>query len=348
MAKADQPRVTDAGTAQADAAARVTIYEVAARAGVSIATVSHALNRPEKVSPGTRDKVLEAVDELGFLPKATAVSLARKGVGRIAVVGPFSAYPTYFERLLGVLHACEAERFEVVVFDDDDQPDDRSPLLSSMPVTGRVDGIILMGVEPSAAVASRLQKRRIPAVLLDRPSEIFPSVTVNDEMGGRLLAEHLIAQGARSLVFASPPRPDTEQVTSGEYRMRGFRDAVTAAGLSMRWALADDSVDGGRQVAAELLAGDEPPDAVFAVHDVLAAGIVTGLRENGVRVPEDVRVVGYDDSPLAAALDITTVRQPFTESGRVAAGVLLSRLAEPDATVAQISLSPELVVRRSG
>lgn len=333
----------------ADSATKVTIYEVAARAGVSIATVSHALNRPEKVSASTRDRVLDAVDELGFTPKQTAVSLARKGVGRIAVVGPFSAYPTYFARLLGVLHACEASRYEVVVFDDN-APGARSPLLSSLPATGRIDGLLIMGVEPDPKVAARINKRTIPTVLLDRPSDAFSSVTVNDEVGGRMLAEHLLSQGVRSPAFVSPPPADLEHVTSGEMRMRGFNEAVKQAGLGekMQWFVTDDSIEGGRAAAADMLAATELPTGVFAIHDLLAAGIIAGLRDAGKRVPEDVKVVGYDDSDLAAALDITTVRQPFTESGRAAAEVLLAKLADAGRPLQQISLNPELVIRSSG
>lgn len=328
----------------------VTIREVAAQAGVSIATVSHTLNRPDKVSPATRARVLDVVDELGFTPKQTAVSLARRGVGRIAVVAPFTPYPSYFTRLLGVFAACRDRQIDVVVFDDLDQPTARSPLLSSLPATGRIDGLILMGVEPSAQVSARLTQRDIPTVLVDRSSDVFSSVTVNDELGGRLLADHLLAQGCSRFTFASPRPPDIERVTSGELRLRGYREAVRAAGVEApEWfTTQDDSMAGGRAIAAQLLAAPALPDAVFAVHDVMAAGVIAGLLDAGVRVPQDVRVVGYDDIDLAEALDITTMRQPFAQSGRAAAEVLLERRDDPLAAVRQITLSPELVVRRSG
>ncbi len=328
-------------------AERTTIYDVAALAGVSIATVSHVLNRPERVSATTREKVLQAVDELDFTPKQTAVSLARKGVGRIAVVGPFSAYPSYFTRLLGILHECEADRIEVVVFDDDES-DDRSPLLSSMPATGRIDGLVLMGVEPDEEVALRLTQRGIPTVLLDRASDTFTSIAMNDEMGGRLAAEHLVDTGGRRFAFVSPPKPRSAHITSGELRLRGYTEALVAAGFSEpTWVIADDSVDGGRAAAAELLALPEPPDSVLAVHDLMATGVLRGIREGGRVVPDDVRVVGYDDTPLASAVDLTTVHQPFVESGQLAARAILLRLQDPTAPVQRIVLNPELVVRGS-
>ncbi len=331
----------------AESPARVTIYEVARRAGVSIATVSHALNRPERVSSSTRERVLEAVDALGFTPKQTAVSLARSGVGRIAVVAPFSAYPSYFERLLGVLRACKSRRIEVVVFDDVSK-DGPSVLLETLPTTGRVDGLIIMGIEPDPAVTKRLQRRHIPAVLLDRASTAFTSVTVDDEAGGRMLAQHMIGRGARSFAFVSPPPPDIEHVTSGELRVRGFQAAIRDAGLpEVTWLIAEDSVEGGREAVSDVLALPTRPDAVFAVHDRLAAGLLGGLTDAGVRVPEDILLAGYDDSDVAGAMGVTTVRQPFESSGWAAARALLQTLAEPGATVQQISLRPELVVRRT-
>jgi LacI family transcriptional regulator len=343
-----RPSTSDEPAAEAaieDTPSRVTIYEVARRAGVSIATVSHALNRPERVSSSTRERVLDAVDALGFTPKQTAVSLARSGVGRIAVVAPFGRYPSYFTRLLGVLRACESQRIEVVVFDDVSR-DEPSVLLETLPTTGRVDGIIVMGIEPDPSVTKRLRRRHMPTVLLDRASSDFTHVTVDDEAGGRMLAEHMIAQGARSFAFVSPAPPDVEHVTSGELRARGFRGVVRDAGLTdVTWLIAKDSVDGGREAATDVVAMPALPDAIFAVHDRLAAGLLGGLRDVGVRVPGDVMLAGYDDTDVAAAMSVTTVRQPFEASGHAAAQALLELLAEPDAPVRQISLRPELVVR---
>jgi LacI family transcriptional regulator len=338
----------DGAAAEADLSpARVTIYEVAKRAGVSIATVSHALNRPERVSSSTRERVLDAVDALGFTPKQTAVSLARAGVGRVAVVAPFSAYPSYFTRLLGVLRVCESRRIEVVVFDDVSH-DEPSVLLETLPTTGRVDGIIVMGIEPDPSVTKRLRRRHVPTVLLDRPSAEFTHVTVDDDAGGRMLAEHMIARGARSFAFVSPPPPDIDHVTSGEMRARGFQRAIRDAGLpDVTWHLAEDSVEGGRAAALDVLATPSRPDAVFAIHDRLAAGLLGGLRDAGLRIPEDILLAGYDDSDVAGAMGVTTVRQPFEPSGRAAAEALLQMLAEPDAPVRRITMRPELVVRHT-
>ena len=120
---------------------RVTIHEVARRAGVSIATVSHTINRPHRVSAATRERVMQIIDELQFVPKATAISQARKGVGRIGVLAPFTAYASYWQRLGGVLGEFQSEALDVLVYDHGSVADMESPLLNSLPVTGRLDGL---------------------------------------------------------------------------------------------------------------------------------------------------------------------------------------------------------------
>lgn len=328
----------------------VTIYQVAERAGVSIATVSHTLNRPERVAAATRVRVLDAVDELGFTPKHTAVSLARKGIGRIAVVGPFSLFPTYLTRLTGILAAVRSRNVEVAVYDDDDADPARSPLLDMLSTRGGIDGLIIMGVDPEPAVVARLQDRGIPTVLLDRESAEFTSVTVGDVAGGGMIARHFIARGARTFAFVSQAPPDSTRVTSGELRIGGVVAAVREAGLDdhIHWIITDSSVAGGRAAATDLLALPQRPDAVFAIHDTVAAGLLIGLRDNGIAVGQDLLLAGYDDTELAEALGITTVRQPFAESGRAAAEALLARIAHPEKGNHHIMLSPELVVRSTG
>ena len=146
---------------------KVTIYEVARRAGVSIATVSHVFNRPERVKSSTRERVLDVVDELGFVPKPTAVSLARKGVGRIGVLAPFTSYSSYATRLNGILEACAGRSVEVVVFDAPSATMAESPLLQTLPTTGRLDGLVIMGLPLDDRTAGRLKRGKLATVLVE-------------------------------------------------------------------------------------------------------------------------------------------------------------------------------------
>lgn len=327
--------------------ARVTIYDVAQRAGVSIATVSHSLNRPNKVSQSTRERVLKVVDEMRFVPKEVAVSRARKGVGRIGVLAPFSSHASYRERLAGVLTAAAGDAIEVVVFDHFNVAEAASPLLHSLPTAGRIDGLILMGVPLEETLADRLQQRRISTVLVDSSFPGFSSVNIDDEYGGRVLATHLVERGATSFAFVSEPQRSLEYRSAGQARFAGFRAALVERGADLaesRWLTTSNNVDGGREAVERALALDPAPNAVFAHRDGLAAGILRGLRNAGQSVPDQVKVAGYDGGEVAEALDLTTVKQPFVETGRIAATLLVQSLAAPGAAAQRVSLLPELVV----
>ncbi|MEY9910323.1 DNA-binding LacI/PurR family transcriptional regulator [Catenulispora sp. MAP12-49] len=327
-------------------AERVTIYEVAARAGVSIATVSHALNRPEKVSPATRERILAVVDELDFTPKADAVSKARKGIGRIGVLAPFTAYPSYLMRLSGVLEACRTQSIDVVVFDEDPHTESVSPWLGALPASGRLDGLLLMGVGMDEQAAARVRRRKLATVLVDAFHPEFSSVNVDDELGGYLLARHLLDRGYASFAYVSSSPPPAMRHPSGQTRFDGMMRALTDRGLSpaqSSWLITEDDLQGGLEAADDLLRLPALPRAVVAGHDAVAGGLLAGLRRAGVKVPEQVAITGYDGLDLARALGLTTMRQPFAQTGRVAARLLLEQLSGEPQPVQHVKLAPEFV-----
>lgn len=331
-------------------AGKVTIYDVAARAGVSITTVSHTLNRPHKVSPATRRRVLDSIDELEFVPKETAVSRARKALGRIGVIAPFTSYPSYGQRLLGVLEGSAAAAVDIVVFDHGSVAEAESPLLSSLPMTGRLDGLLIMGIPLDDGMADRLRRRKLATVLVDSDHASFDTVNVDDDLGGYLLARHLIDRGHRRFAFVSEAQASVDYVSAGHKRLIGIMRALKEAGIgrdAINWVVTDNDVGGGRNAAGELLALSPRPTAVLAVHDDLAAGVLAGLRDAEVPVPSEMAVVGYDGGQLAEALDLTTVVQPFAETGRLGVALLLAAVAGRAATVQHVLLSPELVAGRT-
>jgi len=148
-----------------------TIYDVARQAGVSISTVSLAINRPERVKDSTREKVLEAADKIGFMPKERAVARARAGFGRIAILAPFSSYPSYGRRLSGVLKGIDPEETQLLIIDHEDVAMSRSPFLESFPIRGHVDGLIIMGVPLEEKTIDRLVAR-VPTARSDDRCEI--------------------------------------------------------------------------------------------------------------------------------------------------------------------------------
>jgi len=308
---------------------RVTIYEVAELAEVSISTVSNVLNKPDRVSAATRERVLAAVDELGFVPKVQAVSLARRGTGRIGVMAPFTSYGSYLRRLSGLLTAATELEIDVVVFDHESAALASSPVLASMPVHGRLDGLIVMGLRIEDAIAGRLRERRLPTVAVDADSVLFSRVIIDDCGGGRLAAAYLRDRGHRRVGYVLE-RQVSDYESQAVRRLAGFREVIDLAGGTVAVTSSDNSVEAARHAAAGLLDAGDRPSAIMAHHDVLAVGCLLAARDRGLRVPDDVAIMGFDDGETAIAADLTTVRQPFEESGSTALSVLLGHIGGSD------------------
>ncbi|MFC4590190.1 LacI family DNA-binding transcriptional regulator [Sphaerisporangium corydalis] len=324
-----------------------TIYDVATEAGVSIATVSRALNSPGKVGERTRRRVLAAVDALGFTPRPDAVAKARRGAGRIGVIAPHTSYPSVARRLNGILQAVGSRSLEVVLYDQESAAESPAPLLASLPITGRLDGLIVVSLPLDATVADRLIGLGPPAVLLDMRHPGFDSVHTDDVAGGRLAAAHLMERGHRRCGFLGEAQRSDRYLSPSRLRLDGYRAALAEAGHD----LGEDDVRLVRHrardalaAARDLLSREERPSAVFAADDTLAAGVLRAARDLGLAVPGDVAVIGFDDGELAEVMDLTTVRQPLEESGHAAMERLIQRLAR-QATPRDVALELRLTVR---
>jgi DNA-binding LacI/PurR family transcriptional regulator len=325
-----------------------TIYDVASRAGVSISTVSHTLNRPQRVNADTRRRVLQAIDELGYVPKATAMAHARKAVGRVGVLAPFTSYASYTRRLMGIIKEAEGDATEIVVYDQESAASATSPLLSSLPVTRRLDGLLIMGLPVDDVLAERLLAQNLPTVLIDSTRPELDSITIDDEAAGQLVGRHLVERGRRTFTYVSEAQRSQAYLSQGQLRRAGLRRAVTEAGLgsdSVRAVPTTSDFEGGREALRSMLADNNLPEGIFAHQDVLAAGLLMECRQQGVRVPEDVAIVGFDDGELAEALDITTARQPLEDSGRLGLRQLREAISGIHGAARHVTLGVDLVVR---
>ena len=329
-------------------AEHATIYDVASRAGVSISTVSHTLNRPQRVNAATRQRVLEAIEELGYVPKATAMAHARKAVGRVGALAPFSSYESYARRLKGILQEARDDATEIVLYDQESAASATSPLLSALPVTHRLDGLVIMGLPLDDRLAERLLAQGLPTVLVDSARPEFDSITIDDQAAGYLVGTHLIERGRRSFAYVSEAQRSDAYLSQGQLRRNGLRRAVTDAGVDpdqMRHVHTPNDIAGGRSAIEKMLAERQLPEAIFAHQDVLAAGVLLECKRQGVRVPDDLAVVGFDDGDLAEALDVTTVRQPLEESGRLGFRHLREAIDGQPGLARHVTLGVELVVR---
>jgi DNA-binding LacI/PurR family transcriptional regulator len=325
-----------------------TIYDVASRAGVSISTVSHTLNRPQRVNPTTRQRVLDAIDELGYVPKAIAMAHARKAVGRIGVLAPFSSYESYTRRLKGILAEARDEATEIVIFDQESAASATSPLLSALPVSRRLDGLLIMGLPLDDRLADRLLAQGLPTVLVDSIRPELDSIAIDDHAAGYRIGRHLIERGRRSIAYISEAQRSDAYLSQGQLRRNGLRRAVTDAGIDpdqVRHVHTSNDMAGGVAAIQKMLTEQRLPDAVFAHQDILAAGVLRECQRQGVRVPGDLAIVGFDDGELAEALDITTLRQPLEESGRLGYRHLREAVNGRTGSARHVTLGVELVVR---
>ncbi len=304
-----------------------TIYDVARDAGVSISTVSNVLNKPARVAADTRKRVLQVADELGYLPKATAAHLARKRVGRIGVIAPFTTYPSYLRRLAGLMQGIAGAPVEVSVFDQESAGTASSPVLASLPIRGAVDGMVVMGEPLEPAVEQRLLARGLPVVVVDAESSCFSMVNINDHAAGRAAAEHLLALGHERIGYVLEQQA-SDYESQARRRLGGFRARLAEEpGVRLRIVSAGGTMEDARAVAHALLSSADRPTAVMAHFDDLALGVVRAARDLGIDVPGELSVLGFDDGPVAAAADLSTMRQPLEESGSLAAQLLLDEIA---------------------
>jgi len=329
--------------------ADITVYDVARKAQVSIATVSRVLNSPDKVNEVTRKRVLTTIDALGFVPKAEAAARARKGQGRVGVLAPFFTYPSFVQRLRGVATALRDSSYDLAIYTVDSSAR-RDGYLSSLAVTRRLDGLIVMSLPFDDAAARRLAHYGLETVLIETSRDAFSSVEIDDEAGGRMAAEFLISKGHRRCGFVGDTDLPDYAIHTSDMRLASFRQALEGAGLALPDAyigLASHGMEQARQQAHRLLDLPEPPTAVFAPSDTQAMGVLKAARERGVSVPRDLAVIGYDDVEMADYIGLTTIRQQLEESGRVAVELLFARLADRTRPIQHVKLPLTIVQRET-
>lgn len=324
---------------------RPTIRDVARRAGVGVGTVSRVLNDSPLVTAEMRVRVLGAIEELGFRRNSTARSLSVGRTHHVGVVAPFFTSPSSVERLRGVSDCLTARGYGLLLVDIETARQ-RANVLADL---SRLDGLLVISLPLTDGEVDRLARDRMPAVLVDTTHPRLAHVAIDDVYGGRLATEHLLARGHRRIAFVGDRPYPSFGFTSSERRRQGYHAALADAGLEAEPALerrgGHDREDARALAEQLLLRVPEPPSAVFAASDVQALGVLEAAQAAGLRVPQDLAVIGFDDIELAAVVGLTTVRQELRQSGHLGAELLLAaieRAPEP----ARRQLDPLRVVER--
>lgn len=330
---------------------RPSVRDVAALAEVSVGTVSHVLNHPDKVAQATRERVETAIKELGFVRSETARRLRHGGSSLVGVLIHDISNPFFTEAARGIEDRLRQDGRVPMVGSTDSDPD-RERELMSMLAGLDVCGVI---VTPSAFTLDNLAVlagRGIRVVLMDHPaiSDELSTVAGDDVAGAKVAVRHLLDLGHRRIGFVNGPLSVRQSVD----RRRGVLQALSEAGEDPDKVLveveavhegASYCADAGAVGAARLLDDPEPLTALFCANDQMAIGAMRVIRDRGLRIPQDVAIVGYDDVAIASELitPLTSVHQPMREIGRAAADLLLS----DGSAIQHITFAPELVVRQS-
>jgi LacI family transcriptional regulator len=327
-----------------------SVKDVAALAQVSVGTVSNVLNRPEQVTPEKRKRVQAAITQLGFVRNESARSLRSGSSRSVGMLVLDVRNPFFTDVALGAEDVAESHRHSFILANSSEDARREQTYLDLFEEQ-RVQGIL---ITPFSDVLERLEAmhaRGIPSVLVDRlaGSKDFCSVSVDDVAGGRAAAEHLIASGARRPAFVGGPFT-LQQVSD---RHAGALAAVEAAGLTLQaFETPNLKFDRGRQIGD--LIGDlrqsKRPDAVFAANDQLALGLLQSFTAAGIRVPDEIAIIGFDDIDFASqsSIPLSSVRQPRQLIGERAAQLLFDEIENPKGHEhQQIVFTPELVIRRS-
>jgi len=307
------------------------------------------LNGSPRVSEPTRERVLAAIQELDYHPSPLAQGLSRGRCQTLGVVVPFFTHASAVERLRGVVAALDESRYDLVLFNVE-SPLHRDEHFASLTRRDRADGLLVLSLAPRPADLDRLTAAGVPVVLVDVRRDGVPSVVTDDEAGGRMATQLLVDFGHERIAFIGEEPDNPLGFVSGAARQRGYMDVLAAAGLRAIISHAPHDRVAAQMLTADLLESESRPTAIFASSDVQATGVLAAARVAGLRVPDDLSVVGFDDIEISAYAGLTTVRQPLFESGELGTRLLLDALHGDGTSAADVrvhELPLELVERET-
>ncbi|WP_240009626.1 substrate-binding domain-containing protein [Marinomonas algicola] len=328
----------------------ITIKDVALRAGVSTTTVSHVLNKTRFVAAKTQEKVFKAADDLHYAPSAVARSLKVKTTKSLGMLVTTTLSPFYAELINYVEKHCYDEGYNLILCNTDG---DSEKILSYLRMLSqkRVDGILVMCTEYNDSLSTSLaEKRDLPITVMDwGPTDAYlDRIQDNSAKGAHIATQYLIDQGHTEIAYIGGP---LEKIPS-QHRLEGFQDAMAQAGLNIRpeWVIESDfECEGGKIGMRKLMSLEKRPSAVFVGNDMMAMGAMSEAQSAGVKIPEQLSIIGYDNISNSAYFSppLTTVNQPKERLAKLAISTLIERLTNPRQTGKTMMLEPNLVVRSS-
>jgi LacI family transcriptional regulator len=327
----------------------ITIFDVADEAGVSYSTVSRVVNNKSNVNPETRERVLRAMAQLGYVGNVPARSLAG-GTSRVVGLLVDHLNTSYMGEIIrGIDEALEAHNYNLMLYTTHRRKTKESAYVTKL-TRNFADGLLLILPRNESAYLETLHQRHFPHVLIDYQgyNQNVPSIITTNRKGAYDAVSYLIGQGHRRIGFIT----GTIEFGCAQERLAGYQTALRDHGIELDSDLiceGDFLQPQGYRCTQQLLSLETPPTALFVSNDVMAFGAMEAARVHGLQIPTDLSIIGFDDIPQAAHVHpgLTTVRQPLEEMGRRAAELLLRYIANPQAEVERIELPTELILRDS-
>jgi LacI family transcriptional regulator len=329
---------------------KITIYDVAKRAGVAISTVSRVLNQSPYVSDSTKSRVEKAISDLDFYPQANARKLAKKEAQVISVAVPTFTTPFFNEVLKGVKDEIKHIDLDFIIYNTGSENPEAN--FTGFIERGIPDAMIVFSIDITDTIHKRLKDLPIPVILVGSDHPDYDHIYWDNYSGGFIAAEHLINQGFKKIGMI---RPHSKSRISDQ-RERGFRDALREYGIPMDEDYlvsgitrkhAGFSEEAGSEAINILFSRNKLPEALFCSNDAQAIGAIHALQERGLRVPDDVAVMGYDNIKISKFLNLSTIDQKMYEVGKTAIQQLALRIRKEPFEPLKMIIKPELVVRKS-
>lgn len=346
-------------TGDIDSKSLPTIRDVAREAGVGVGTVSRVLNNSPQVRPATRERVLDAIQRLGFRPNQFARQLSRGSrVHSLGVISPFIADYSFMARLQGVQRALHEGKMDYdLIFYHVSSTKRLHQQLLAIIEQGSVEALLLVAIEPSPEALALLdQSGMIFVGICDHPVEDWLGIGADNVVGGALATKYLLGLGHQRIAYVGDAFTPFNGFSTSEKRYLGYQQALYEHGVPLN----PDYVQLGRHdkevaydMTSTLLQLPQPPSAIFGASDVQALGCLAAIRDAGLHVPDDISLIGFDDIEISAHIGLTSVRQHLEEAGYLAMRFLLELIAEPfpgqDDLLAQVPQLPpfEIIERQS-
>lgn len=326
-----------------------TIYDVAKLAGVSPTTVSRAINSPSMVNKERRARIMQAIEELQFVPKAEAVAKARQQMMKIAVIAPFFTESSFMERLKGIASVLSDHHYELVIYSVQSS-EGLDGYIDLLVGSKRVDGLISLCMNLEETTIGKLRNSEIPVCFVETEVEGFDSIVIRNIDGGKMAADFLHKNGYRTPGFVGEASLRPYAARSTEQRLEGFTSYFADKEIEVEgrnvW-LGENLPEVSSAGILKLLDRPDRPDCIFASSDTLAIRTIKCAVQLGIIVPDELGVVGFDDIEMAEFVNLTTIDQSLEDSGFQAAEMVLQRIKEPNRPVRKSLIDLKLIQRSS-